>query len=234
MPEGQIRLKGAIEPGVVAEMLQMLSGRQDRLGFLRVTNRRIDGRIWFKEGAIVAAECGSHRDIAAICRMLRLNSGEFSFVDTNLVPTRSIFDDTTSILLESYRQIDENKESEPDEPALDESAWPMRHPASPQSGAAHARSLPVNTPVAPPKFTPRPQAQPQSDMPAAPIHRPAAPWAGEDSHTSSRSLSLHPLPTAPTVPAAPAAPVTPTSAAKAPVVPVVPPVKAPPRPMHAP
>lgn len=169
MPDGQIRLKGAVEPGVVAEVLQFLSGRTDRVGYLRVTNFRVDGRIWYQGGTIVSAECGPERDNAAIRRILCMKTGEFSFVDASNVPERTIFDDITTILLECFRQIDEAHESEPDapEPAGAPTVDQLTRPVAPWakqgsnslSQTSPLRSAPATAPATKPAATssaPRP------------------------------------------------------------------------------
>ncbi|MEI8244137.1 MAG: DUF4388 domain-containing protein [bacterium] len=211
MAEGQIRLKGAVEPGVVAELLQFLGGRQDRVGFLRVANRRMDGRIWYQDGAIVSAECGQARDLAAIRRLLCMKSGEFSFIDTNIVPTRSMFEDITSILLESYRQIDENKDGETDEP--EDSAPYALSPDEPgaRSSALHASPASVSAAL--------PVLRLPSSAPAdAPIRRPSVPWAAQGTRTPGQTLSLpEPLSTSTTTPSdAPATPPAPLARAPRP------------------
>ncbi|MEI6210712.1 MAG: DUF4388 domain-containing protein [bacterium] len=176
MPDGQIRLKGAVEPGVVAEVMQFLSGRTDRVGYLRVTNTRADGRIWYQDGAIVAAECGPERDNAAIRRILCMKTGEFSFVDASTVPARTIYDDVTTILLECFRQIDEAKDVEPDapEPASGQPLDTISRPAAPW-----ARQGPntLGQSAAPPA--------PSAAKPAAatPAPRPAPPAATHKPYT---------------------------------------------------
>ncbi len=131
MPEGQISLKGAIEPGVIAEVLQFICGRRDHAGYLRVSNQHATGRIWCQEGAIVAAECGAHRDLPAIRRILCMKSGEFAFVDTAALPERTLFDETTTILLDSYRQMDETQEREPEAPEPAPAATSLQRPSAP-------------------------------------------------------------------------------------------------------
>lgn len=115
---GHIKLKGAIEPGVVADVMQFISSRSDRIGYLLVHHADTNGRVWFKDGAMVAAECGKARDHEAIKRILGLTAGTFVFVDDPEVPERTIFEDTTSVLLECYRQLDEAKSSEPEASAV--------------------------------------------------------------------------------------------------------------------
>ena len=166
MPDGQIRLKGAVEQGVVAEVMQFLSGRTDRVGHLRVTNSRMDGRIWYQGGTIVSAECGPDRDAAAIRRILCMKTGEFSFVDASNVPARTIYDDITTILLECFRQIDEAKDVEPDIPESPPDT--INRPAAPWAGqgsntlrpagsALSTTTTPVSKPAAV-SSTPRPSA----------------------------------------------------------------------------
>jgi hypothetical protein len=211
MPDGQIRLKGAVEPGVVADMLQFLSGRPDRVGFLRVFNRRHDGRVWYKDGAIVSAECGAERDLDAIRHILRLKTGEFSFVDTNLVPQRTIFEDTTSILLECFRQIDEGKEAEPDEPDT-----PPLAPATPRLDGSAGPGPDSESPFARSSYAPRPPVLQQAAAPVTPVHRPAAPWAEQGTGSSAPALSQATPPPAPAAaaatPATPAAGTAPSAA----------------------
>jgi hypothetical protein len=170
MPEGQISLKGAVEPGVVAEVLQFICGRRDRVGYLRVSNQRTNGRVWCQEGAIVAAECGGERDLPAIRRILCLKSGEFAFVDTTALPERTLFDDTTTILLDSYRQIDESQSSEPEEPEPIASAT-IHHPAAPWA-EQNLSSAPPSTPVASASHSATPAAPPRTISASAVSHAP--------------------------------------------------------------
>jgi hypothetical protein len=180
MSNGQIKLTGAIEPGVVADVMQFVSSRSDRVGYLLVHSSTTDGRVWFKDGAMVAAECGPARDQEAIKRILGLTSGKFAFVDDQEVPERTIFEDTTSVLLECFRQLDEAKSTEPAaEPAAPPDIKPL-----------------VEPPDIPPPLARTPQPDDTADGPTrAPTPRTEAPGpAAISSETPKPSPAQQPTP----------------------------------------
>lgn len=99
-------MSGVITPGALADVIRLIGGKQYGFGYLLVHNQKTDGRIWFKDGAIIAAECGPARDEPAIRCILGLTFGKFAFVDDPDLPDRTIFKDTPGILLECSGQID--------------------------------------------------------------------------------------------------------------------------------
>ncbi len=152
MSDGNIKLTGTIEPGVVADVMQFISSRSDQIGFLLIHSAATEGRIWFQNGAMISAECGSTKDHDAIKRILGLKSGRFAFVDDKNAPERTIFDDTTNVLLECFRQLDEaNSNSKTsDKPPVDHAPAPTTTdiaPAHPNASMPTTQPDTAQTPI---------------------------------------------------------------------------------------
>ena len=197
MGGGQIRMSGAVEPGILPDVIRVLGGRRDRIGYLLVHSRAADGRIWFKDGAIVAAECGDELHEAAIRRLLEIESGKFVFVDDRNAPARAIFKDTADILVECSVKTSAGRPSEhtvaaivegpkPGQAAvpvtetrpLPQAKMPRAAPDTPSTpGAAAAPEMTRATAVAAaaqhPPPPPPPPPQPLPKPPA--VSKPAAP-----------------------------------------------------------
>lgn len=197
MEGGQVKMSGAVEPGILADVIRVLGGRRDRIGYLLVHSRAADGRIWFKDGSIVAAECGDELHEAAIRRLLEIESGKFVFVDDRNAPARAIFKDTADILVECSVKTSAGRPSEhtvaaivegpkPGQAAvpvtetrpLPQAKMPRAAPDTPSTpGAAAAPEMTRATAVAAaaqhPPPPPPPPPQPLPKPPA--VSKPAAP-----------------------------------------------------------
>ena len=182
MGGGQVRMSGAIAPGIIADLIRLSAGRRDRCGYLLVHSQTVDGRIWVKAGAVMAAECGADRNEAAIRRLLGLESGKFAFVDDQDVPERAIFKDTADILLECSGK------------AVDAAAL---SPPRPLDGAVTAiveESRPGVAAIPVTEVRPLPQApEPAADA-SSPPSEGAAEAAGRDQNAAGSAPKQHPPP----------------------------------------
>jgi hypothetical protein len=94
-----------------------------------------------------------------------------------------MFEDITSILLESYRQIDENKDGETVEP--EDSAPYALSPDEPGATSSALHASPASASPALPVLRLPPSAP--SD---APIHRPSVPWAAQGTRPPGQTISM--------------------------------------------
>src|SRR5437870_1752441 len=74
-----VSLQGSLEAFPLPDVLGLLAAtRKD--GELRVQARRVDGRVWVHEGAVVGAEAGESQSLVdALFELLRIDQGTFTF-----------------------------------------------------------------------------------------------------------------------------------------------------------
>jgi len=48
-----IKMQGALEPGLLMDMLQIMSRRKNLNGYVEVSDASAVGRIWLQEGSII-------------------------------------------------------------------------------------------------------------------------------------------------------------------------------------
>lgn len=99
---------GSVEAMPLVEICQMI-GFGNRSGSLQVVPPEGDaGRLYFREGRLVHAECGAETSNEAVFRILLAKCGTFRFNAGDVDVRPSITMPTSVLLLEAMRRIDEN------------------------------------------------------------------------------------------------------------------------------
>ncbi len=152
----QVRMGGEIQPGLVVELLQLLSSRNGAAGYLEVSSAGSSGRTWFRNGRMVDAQWGIRSGEAAVRDMLAIQDGRFRFVESDLTRKPSIHRDITCILLDGMRALDEHGS----QPLAQPQPPPDPPPPPPEPGRAPGASRPK------PPGTPKAPAPPSAAGPA--------------------------------------------------------------------
>ena len=101
-------LSGRIGQFQVGEILQIFE-RSRRTGLLLLGDGRIQGQVFFVDGAIHHAALEDIVGPDAVFLLLNLREGYFDFFPGRQPPGRTIHEDSTALLLEGLRQMDETR-----------------------------------------------------------------------------------------------------------------------------
>ncbi len=101
-------LSGKIGQFQVGEILQIFE-RSRRTGLLLMGDGRIQGQVFFVDGTIHHAAIEDIVGPDAVFLLLNLRDGYFDFFPGRRPPSRTIHGDSTAILLEGMRQMDETQ-----------------------------------------------------------------------------------------------------------------------------
>jgi hypothetical protein len=102
-------LSGAIEEGVLADILQFIS-TNGKTGAFVVTYSGQEITLFFREGQICHALAGEMDGENALFAAMAAESGRFHFDETDEIPEENTIDGNTQFLiLEALRQIDESR-----------------------------------------------------------------------------------------------------------------------------
>ncbi len=122
-----LKMQGVLEPGILMDMLQVMNRRKTLTGHIEVSAAGAVGKIWIREGSIIAANWKERQGELAVESILRLKDGLFVVNDDSDLPPQTINKDTVALLMLCMRAI--GKE------ALTPTA-PARAPAAPRAPAA--------------------------------------------------------------------------------------------------
>lgn len=125
-----LKIQGELEPGLLIDMLQVMSRRRNLNGYVEVTSASVTGVMWLQEGALIAANWKDRQGELAVESMLRLQQGLFRVGEATALPARTIFKDTAGLLMMCIRSI--GKEALSPEvsravPACVQAEAPVRH-----------------------------------------------------------------------------------------------------------
>jgi hypothetical protein len=105
-----VELRGNLKDFSLPDIIQLL-GFGRKTGVLQVdgADGTADGAaaLYFEEGSVVHAECFETEGEEAVYRLFRVPQGEFRFHGQTLPPDRTIEIDSTNLLMEAARLLDE-------------------------------------------------------------------------------------------------------------------------------
>jgi response regulator RpfG family c-di-GMP phosphodiesterase len=100
-------ITGQLENMPLADIVQTLSMGM-KTAMVTLTESGDTGKLWFRDGKIVHAECGDEDGEAAFFRMLRWSTGEFLIQHGIKAPKDTIDTDPMFLVLEGMRRIDQD------------------------------------------------------------------------------------------------------------------------------
>jgi predicted nucleic acid-binding protein len=101
-------ISGQLENLPLPEIVQILN-RGAKTACVTMVSRSGQGKIWFRDGAIVHARLGAHEGEAAFFHMLRFKVGEFSIQHGVEAHKQTVENDTMFLVFEGLRRIDEGR-----------------------------------------------------------------------------------------------------------------------------
>jgi len=101
-------ISGQLENLPLPEIVQILN-MGAKTACVTIVGRSGQGKIWFKDGALVHARLGSHEGETAFFHMLRFKVGEFSIQHGVEPHKETIENDTMFLVFEGLRQFDEGR-----------------------------------------------------------------------------------------------------------------------------
>jgi len=101
-------ISGQLENLPLPEIVQILN-MGAKTACVTIVSRSGQGKIWFRDGALVHARLGAHEGETAFFHMLRFRAGEFSIQHGVEAHKKSIENDTMFLVFEGLRQIDEGR-----------------------------------------------------------------------------------------------------------------------------
>jgi len=99
------KMTGELEPGLLLDMLQLMSRRKNLNGVIEIVSGSTAGRIWLSQGMMIAAEWRGRQGEAAVETILTLTQGTFSVQDAMEFPARTIERDSVAVLMSCARAI---------------------------------------------------------------------------------------------------------------------------------
>jgi hypothetical protein len=105
---GEYTLQGRIQPGLVADVLRLVSANI-MTGVFTAQSGELKMELYLIGGEIVHAVGGGDQGRKAVLATLELESGRFGFLETTVQPDRCSLDEETRFLvLKAMRQTDEH------------------------------------------------------------------------------------------------------------------------------
>lgn len=103
---------GSLSEFRIGDVIQLLDIAQ-KSGILSVKTPEGEGKIYLREGQIMKAEYGRHKNEGAVYRLVDAREGTFSFIQKAVDVDRAIEATNTALLLEAFRLKDESTRQTP-------------------------------------------------------------------------------------------------------------------------
>lgn len=99
-------MQGALQPGLLLDIMQYLSRRGNHDGFVIVKGTDgAEGKLWTRSGALIAASWRDRQGEAAVEFMMRLQSGQFEVRAFSSLPDANIWRNTVAVLMDCTRDL---------------------------------------------------------------------------------------------------------------------------------
>lgn len=99
------KMSGELEPGLLMDMLQLMSRRKNLNGVVEITSGSTVGHIWLAQGMMIAAEWRGRQGEPAVETILSLTQGAFTVQETAEFPPKTIERDSVAVLMSCMRAI---------------------------------------------------------------------------------------------------------------------------------
>lgn len=100
------QIAGIVNPGVLQDVIMLLTRSDATTGVLRIKTRTTHGEIWLEDSKPLAATFGGWSGEEAIYNLLMLDNGSFVFTARTDTPRRNIFDTLQTIIINAIQRAE--------------------------------------------------------------------------------------------------------------------------------